>query len=110
MSINNPYNFDPDVVVSKSVMALIKKFKLTSRQKEILEFIINYTEMKGCSPSIREISEKFNFNSPNGALDHIKALERKGYIKRESKISRGIKVLRNTRYNSVKYKLVEVDK
>ncbi|BBJ27784.1 SOS-response repressor and protease LexA [Athalassotoga saccharophila] len=46
----------------------------------------------GYPPTIREISDHFGFSSPSGALAHVEAIEKKGYIKRD-KASRGIKVL-----------------
>jgi len=46
----------------------------------------------GYPPTIREISDHFGFSSPTGALVHIEAIEKKGYIKRDH-ASRGIKVI-----------------
>jgi repressor LexA len=51
---------------------------LTTRQKEILDFIINNIESQGFPPTIPEIQEGFSFKSPNGVNDHLEALKRKG--------------------------------
>jgi len=66
---------------------------LTQRQKEILEFIISHIEQYGYPPSIPEIQKKFSFKSPNAVVDHLEALEKKGYITRRPHKSRGIEVL-----------------
>lgn len=65
---------------------------LTSKQKDILEFIIDFISKKGFPPSIREAARHFSFASPRSVQKHLNVLEQKGFIKRESK-SRGIKVL-----------------
>ena len=64
----------------------------TERQRGILEFIILYIKENGYPPSIRDIAANFDISN-KGAYDHIIALETKGYIKRDPKISRSIKVL-----------------
>jgi len=66
--------------------------ELTQRQREIYEFIKDFHDKMGYPPTIREISEHFGFSSPTGALVHVEAIEKKGYIKRDH-ASRGIKVV-----------------
>ncbi|MGC9212989.1 MAG: hypothetical protein ACP5F2_06005 [Athalassotoga sp.] len=66
--------------------------ELTQRQREIYDFIKEFLNRNGYPPTIREISDHFGFSSPSGALAHVEAIEKKGYIKRD-KASRGIKVL-----------------
>jgi len=53
---------------------------LTARQREILEFITQTIEDKGCAPSFREIGRAMGIKSTSGVSDHLKALERKGYL------------------------------
>jgi len=65
--------------------------QLTERQKKVLEFIISYMESHGYSPSIRDIARAFRI-TPRGAMMHLVALEKKGYISR-SKKARSIKLL-----------------
>jgi repressor LexA len=64
---------------------------LTPRQKEIYDFLLKTIREKGYAPSIPEIGAKFKIASTNGVSDHLKALERKGYIHRVGK--RAIEVL-----------------
>lgn len=64
---------------------------LTSRQKEIYDFVLGTIREKGYAPSIPEIGRRFDIASTNGVSDHLKALEKKGYIRRIGK--RAIEVL-----------------
>jgi repressor LexA len=66
--------------------------ELTSRQKEIFNFVREFIRARGYPPSVREIGEHFNIY-PRAAFDHLKALEKKGYLKRQGSMSRGIEVL-----------------
>jgi repressor LexA len=68
------------------------KMELTSRQREIFNFIRGFIRHRGYPPSVREIGEHFDIY-PRAAFDHLKALERKGYLKRRSSMSRGLEVL-----------------
>src|SRR6476620_6187749 len=64
--------------------------ELTDRQKEILQFILKETENRGFPPTIREIGEQMGIRSTNGVNDHLKALERKGYLNRGEQQSRSL--------------------
>lgn len=63
---------------------------LTSRQKEIFDFIKSKISNEGYPPTRMEISNFFGFKSPNAAEDHLKALKKKGFIDILSGTSRGI--------------------
>ena len=63
--------------------------ELTGRQREILHFIVRQTEERGFPPTIREIGEEMDIRSTNGVNDHLKALERKGYLLRGEQQSPG---------------------
>jgi repressor LexA len=58
---------------------------LTKRQAAILGFIVESIRDRRWPPTIAEIGEAFGIASTNGVNDHLKALERKGYITRSSK-------------------------
>ncbi len=64
--------------------------ELTDRQKEILQFIVRESEDRGFPPTIREIGEEMDIRSTNGVNDHLKALERKGYLTRGEQQSRSL--------------------
>ena len=65
---------------------------LTIKQAEILEYIRLYIRDKRYSPSIREISERFNITVKCGQ-DHVSALVRKGFIVREEGKARTIRIV-----------------
>jgi repressor LexA len=56
--------------------------KLTSRQQELLDFLHKSHHEMGVMPSTREIQAHFGFASQTAAMSHLRALERKGAIKR----------------------------
>ncbi|HTP25714.1 MAG TPA: transcriptional repressor LexA [Anaeromyxobacteraceae bacterium] len=64
--------------------------ELTERQLEVLRFIANEIEERGYPPTIREIGEALDIASTNGVNDHLKALERKGYLQRDPAKSRAL--------------------
>ncbi len=65
---------------------------ITERQREVLEFVKRYLREHHYPPTFREISRGFGI-SVKGAYDHIKALERKGYVGLNHHRSRTIEVL-----------------
>ena len=66
---------------------------LTERQEKILSFIKKSIVEQGYPPTIREIGEFFGIRSTNGVNDHLKALERKGYLLRGELKSRALSVI-----------------
>ncbi len=63
---------------------------LTDRQKEILNLIKSFIGDYGFPPTRAEISKELGFKSANAAEQHLRAIEKKGYIKILSGASRGI--------------------
>ena len=63
---------------------------LTDRQKEILDLIKSYIGDYGFPPTRADISKELGFKSANAAEQHLRAIEKKGYIKILSGASRGI--------------------
>ncbi|RMG97254.1 MAG: transcriptional repressor LexA [Deltaproteobacteria bacterium] len=64
---------------------------LTDRQRQVLEFISDCLRQRGYPPTLREIGSHMGIRSTNGVNDHLKALERKGYLKREGLKSRALR-------------------
>ena len=58
---------------------------LTNRQKLIYDFLVRTIREKGYAPSHEEIGARFKIASTNGVFRHLKALEKKGYIRRVGK-------------------------
>jgi len=69
---------------------------LTKRQLEILDLIHASIDENGMPPTRSEIADNLGFKSLNAAEDHLKALEKKEFIKLIPGVSRGIKVLKKT--------------
>jgi repressor LexA len=59
--------------------------ELTPRQKRIYDFVAGTIRDNGYAPSIPEIGKRFKIASTRGVFDHLKALEKKGYIRRIGK-------------------------
>jgi repressor LexA len=64
---------------------------LTSRQQMVLEFIRQSIADRGYPPTLREIGARMGIRSTNGVNDHLRALERKGYLTREDMKSRALR-------------------
>jgi repressor LexA len=69
---------------------------LTQRQQEILDFITASIVERGFPPTLREIGEHFQIRSTNGVNDHLKALEKKGHLRREDLKSRAMRPISPT--------------
>jgi repressor LexA len=65
--------------------------RLTQRQRDILDFISTSIAGRGYPPTLREIGEHFGIQSTNGVNDHLKALEKKGFLAREGLKSRAMR-------------------
>src|SRR5262245_57658251 len=64
---------------------------LTDRQKQVLHLIEQSITQRGYPPTLREIGEQMGIRSTNGVNDHLKALEKKGYLVREDLKSRALR-------------------
>lgn len=66
--------------------------ELTEIQKKILEFLIEQKVNKGFPPTLAEIARFFGYRNRATVQQHLQAIEKKGYIKRNPKLSRGIEL------------------
>ena len=64
--------------------------RLSDKQSKIYQFIQDYTLKKGVTPQTIEIQEKFGYRANSTVIQHLEALEKKGYIKRLPKQKRSI--------------------
>jgi len=69
---------------------------LTGRQKQILDFITSYVREHGFPPTVREVAAAFGYRSVKAAQDHMRALERKGALRRRAGAARGLKIARGS--------------
>jgi repressor LexA len=67
--------------------------QLTKRQSQILEFIQAQQQATGQTPSLREIAGHFRFRSMTAAVDHVRALVRKGVLKHQEGKARSWQVV-----------------
>tara|TARA_X000001036_G_scaffold320923_1_gene299431 strand:- start:1219 stop:1824 length:606 start_codon:yes stop_codon:yes gene_type:complete len=63
---------------------------LTKRQQEILDLIKSNLEDNGLPPTRADIARTLGFKSPNAAEQHLRAIEKKGFISILAGASRGI--------------------
>ena len=73
---------------------------LTKRQEEILNLIKSHITDFGFPPTRADIAKTLGFKSPNAAEQHLRAIEKKGFIKILSGASRGI-VLSESEVNEI---------
>lgn len=66
---------------------------LTKKQKEIFDFIDEYIQENGISPTIEEIRKKFKLSAISTVHSHLEALIEKKYIAKTSNHSRGLEII-----------------
>lgn len=68
--------------------------KLSERQRNILRFMDRYLETHGFPPTIREIGEATDINSTSVVNYNLNKLVDAGYLAREDRVSRGLRLVR----------------
>ena len=84
---------------------------LSQRQADVLDFIANAIESRGLPPSYREIGDALGIASTNGVSDHVKALIKKGYLKKlegARGVARGIQLTAKSRSMHSNENLLEI--
>ena len=66
---------------------------LTERQRAVLDIIRRSLAEHGYAPTLREIGAHLKIKSTSGVSNHLMALERKGYLRRDSAKSRALQLL-----------------
>jgi len=74
---------------------------ITKRQKQILEFVKSFENKRGYSPSLEEIKKYFNLSAVSTIHYHLQALEKGGYIGRESNRPRSISIFKSVKMINV---------
>ena len=67
---------------------------LNKREKAILKYIEKQVNANGYPPSVREIGKAVDLKSTATVHGYLEALEKKGYIKKESQKGRTLKLLK----------------
>jgi repressor LexA len=73
---------------------------LTTRQREIYEFITEYVDGHGYPPTVREIGEQVGLASPSTVHAHLANLERAGYLRRDPTKPRALELVGRERPSS----------
>jgi repressor LexA len=76
------------------MMARRRAKGLSDRQKKILEVLENFQNQTGYPPSIREICDQADISSTSVVNYYLEQLEAMGYIERDGRVSRGIRLIR----------------
>ncbi len=75
------------------MMMMVRKSKgLGERHQKILDFLQDYQRANRYPPSIREIGEKTGISSTSVVNYYLDQLEKQGFIERDRKISRGVRL------------------
>ena len=75
-------------------MMMVRKSKgLSDRHYKIMSLLQEYAEIEGYPPSIREIGERTGITSTSVVNYYLEQLEKWGYIERDRRISRGLRVV-----------------
>ena len=67
---------------------------LSERHRKIMEFLTKFQDSNGYSPSIRQIGDSINVKSTSLVDYYLNQLQEMGYIEREERISRSIRVVK----------------
>ena len=70
--------------------------KISTKQREILEYIKNEILNRGYPPAVREICEAVNLKSTSSVHSHLETLEKNGYIRRDPTKPRAIEICDDT--------------
>jgi repressor LexA len=81
---------------------------LSNRQKDILTYIEGFVQDNGYPPAIRQIQEQLDISSTSVVAYNLKALENKGLLKRQGKVSRGITIPQTSAVNLSLRELTQV--
>jgi repressor LexA len=73
---------------------------LTKRQKEILDYLRDYTARHGYAPTLNEIGRRFDLSSVATVHKHLKNLEDKRFIRRDWNRSRAVEIVSPARRKS----------
>jgi repressor LexA len=90
------------------MMARKKQKGLSDKHKRILDVLERYTDQHGYPPSIREMCSRANISSTSVANYYLDRLEELGYIERDRRVSRGVRVIKSYSEQSVLDKAEEM--
>src|SRR5687767_2194346 len=66
---------------------------LTSLERRILDYLVEYLRKNTYQPSIREIGKRFGIKSTKTVSEYLQALADKGWVERDPSRSRGVRLI-----------------
>lgn len=82
--------------------------QLSSKQKEILEYIRQALIDNGYPPAVREICNAVGLKSTSSVHSHLETLEKKGYIRRDKTKPRAIEILDQDFYSNFNHETINI--
>lgn len=95
------------IIGKKEAMRNMAYGKITTKQKEILEYIKAQILKKGYPPSVREICEAVNLKSTSSVHAHLETLEKNGYIRRDPTKPRAIEIMDDS-FQMVRHEMASI--
>ncbi len=87
---------------------------LTQKQQIVLGVLRDYSQAHGFPPTMREIGQEIGLSNVSAVRGHLAALEKKGYISKDSDKARSIRVLHSpsvfSRFKSKLHEIARTDK
>ena len=87
-TVSNIWNLNPNGGINR-----MSQGKISTKQKEILEYIKSEIINKGYPPAVREICEAVHLKSTSSVHSHLETLERNGFIRRDPTKPRAIEII-----------------
>lgn len=81
--------------------------KISTKQREILDYIKSEILQKGYPPAVREICEAVHLKSTSSVHSHLETLEKNGYIRRDPTKPRAIEIVDDS-FNLARHEIVNV--
>ena len=85
----------------------MERGKISSKQREILEYIKEEILKKGYPPAVREICEAVNLKSTSSVHSHLETLQKNGYIRRDPTKPRAIEIMDDS-FQMVRHEMASI--
>ncbi len=72
------------IVYKVNKMVNKTRIELTERQEKVLQALKDFILERGYSPTIRQLGDILHITNPSAVFKHVRSLEKKGYVRRES--------------------------
>jgi SOS-response transcriptional repressor LexA len=91
-----------EVTTSKTTAATASSVRPTKKQKELLNFIEEYINTRGYSPSYREIMNGMQYTSVATVSLHVNSLIKRGHLQKRDRSARSLEVVKPTMADQTK--------